>query len=280
MKKTFVVWLFIILACQKMVSQDPGSDITAFRGTVLPQYSTYFKSAGLSPAGQLVLSANDAYASLSVNSKTAIMDNLMKKWTESLILVNYGSKSELWGWNIDTGKALRLDGWDVNAARVSNAPVNKGTRTALHPFFVYVGGQGILDSEHNLNAGLSTRVGFFLLKNRWDLAWTLSGAVIGNIDSTTSSSNQLSTGLMTKFYFPIKSLKLSPNVGIDLQSTVISSSEGSSSQAANRAVLAGVSWYVGQGSLDFGLRQGLAKGQKMSATIGYTIMPGTGKKRK
>jgi len=208
------------------------------------------------------------------------MDNIMKKWQESLVVVSYSGKGELWGWNTDTGKAMRIDSWDTNAQRPTKPAVTAKTRTARHPFFVYVGGQGVLDNNHNLNAALSTRVGFFLLKNRWDLAWTFSGGVVGNTDSTGLMSSRLSTGLMTKVYFPIKRIHLSPNVGFDLQSTVVTDPEGASNQAANRAVLAGVSWYIGQGSLDFGLRLGLEKGQGISATIGYTFMPGIGKRKK
>jgi hypothetical protein len=204
------------------------------------------------------------------------MDNLMKKWQESLVLVQYETKSELWGLNSDNGKAIHIDTWDLNATKPNGPSLVTASRTGLHPFFVYFGGQGVLDSEHNLNFAINTRVGFFLLKDRWDLAWTFSGGILGNIDNTDAMSNQLSTGLMSKVYFPIRKLNISPNAGFDLQSTAYSDAEGSTTTSANRALLMGISWYVGHGSLDFGVRIG----KEVTASIGYTIMPRFDKKKR
>jgi hypothetical protein len=276
MKQIFFSFLMVLIAFQQTYAQIPSDKIVSFRNDVLSQYSTYFIKAELSENGQLVLSANEKYNSLPLNSRKVIMDNLMKKWQESLVLVQYETKSELWGLNSDNGKALRIDTWDLNATNTTGPSLATASRTGLHPFFVYFGGQGVLDSERNLNFAINTRVGFFLLKDRWDLAWTFSGGILGNIDNTDAMSNQLSTGLMSKVYFPIRKLNISPNAGFDLQSTAYSDAEGSTTTSANRALLMGISWYVGHGSLDFGVRIG----KEVTATIGYTIMPRFDKKKK
>jgi hypothetical protein len=243
---------------------------------VLPQYNPYFTSSTVSDKGQLVLYANEKYHQLALNTRKALMGNLLKKWSASLVLVQDGSRSELWGLNEETGGALRVDTWDINAPNLPPKATETPVKTALHPFFVYVGGQGMLDSEHNLNVAVNTRVGFFLLLNRWDLAFTFSGGIIGSIDSTAAMANQLSTGLMSRFYFPIQKLHISPNIGFDLEGTVYTTNEGVTSNSNSQHLLTGISWFVGRGSLDLGVRIG----KEVTATVGYTLVPDFKKKKK
>jgi hypothetical protein len=80
---------------------------------------------------------------------------------------------------------------------------------------------------------------------------------------------------MSKVYFPIRKLHISPNIGFDLQSVSYNTVEGSSTNSVSRSLLVGISWFVGQGSLDFGVR--ISK--EVNATIGYTLIPRFGKKR-
>ncbi|MBN1789118.1 MAG: hypothetical protein JW830_01390 [Bacteroidales bacterium] len=277
MKQILYSILALLILFQQAYSQQPPDKITTFRLEVLPQYSTYFNSAGVSAKGQLVLSANEKYNSLAAGTKKGIMDNLLKQWQESLVMIQYGSRSELWGWDAGNGTALRIDTWDLNPVLPAAGPIARATagKIAAHPFFVYLGGQGVLDSDHNLNLAINTRVGFFLLRDRWDLAWTFSGGVLGSIDSSSASTHQFSTGLMSKVYFPIRKLHISPNIGFDLQSVSYNSVEGSSTNSVSHSLLLGISWFVGQGSLDFGVR--ISK--EVNATIGYTLMPRFGKKR-
>lgn len=203
------------------------------------------------------------------------MDNLVKKWQESLIIVQYNSKSELWGTNSETGNAIRIDSWDVNASNLCSPSSMALSGTGKHPFFVYGGGSGIFDSDQNLNVSINGRVGFFLLKNRWDLAWCLSGGSSGNTD-TSATSTTFSVGLMSKYYFPIPKLKISPSIGIDLESTMYTDEEGSSTDAVTRSLLLGISWYVGPGSFDIGYRIN----KESSLTVGYTFLPGLNRKKK
>ncbi len=90
---------------------------------------------------------------------------------------------------------------------------------------------------------------------------------MGNVNSD-ALNNDFITGLMSKFYFPIRKLNLSPNVGFDLQGYVLTSPE-STSQSVTRSLLAGISWYVGSGSIDLGFRIN----KQVSASLGYTFIP-------
>jgi hypothetical protein len=268
--------LVLLFWASLSVMGQSGNPLEVFRTSVLPQYNPYFTSSTVSDKGQLVLYANEKYHQLALNTRKALMGNLLKKWSASLVLVQDGSRSELWGLNEETGGALRVDTWDINAPNLPPKATETPVKTALHPFFVYVGGQGMLDSEHNLNVAVNTRVGFFLLLNRWDLAFTFSGGIIGSIDSTAAMANQLSTGLMSRFYFPIQKLHISPNIGFDLEGTVYTTNEGVTSNSNSQHLLTGISWFVGRGSLDLGVRIG----KEVTATVGYTLVPDFKKKKK
>jgi hypothetical protein len=277
MKQVFNILLLLLMGLSQIYAQGPSEKIASFREVVLPQYNVYFTNAELTESGQLMLYAGEKYNLLSKVWKKAVMDNLIKTWQESLVLVQYNTKRELWGWNSETGKALFLDGWDINPKAATKTATTVISKTALHPFFVYIGGQGQLDKNHEANAAFNSRVGFFLLRNRWDLAWTFSGGLMGNIDSEAAMTDQFSTGLMSKVYFPIKNLNISPNVGLDISSTVYSSSE-SVGNTYNRSasLLAGISWYIGHGSLDVGFRIG----KEFTTMIGYTYIPRFDKMKK
>jgi hypothetical protein len=270
MNKVLNVLLIMLIGSLQIFAQDPTEKITSFRESVLPKYNIYFTNAELTESGQLTLSAGEKYKLLSLSGKKAIMDNLVKSWQESLVLVHYESKRELWVWDSETGKAFLLDWWDINATAVPKTTLSTGSKTALHPWFVYLGGQGQMDKNHEVNGALNTRIGFFLLRNRWDFAWTFSGGLLGNIDSEVPMTSRFSTGLMSKVYFPVKKLNMSPNVGIDIASTTYTSSETvANTHNQSVSLLAGISWYIGHGSLDVGFRIG----NEFTTMIGYTYIP-------
>ncbi|MFZ0282669.1 MAG: hypothetical protein WAL29_13545 [Bacteroidales bacterium] len=267
MKQLSIILFFLTIAFQTVCSQSSPDKIESFRKNVLPQYSGYFSAADLLPGGQLKLSAVENYNSLSGTSKKVVMDNLVKAWQESLISVQSGTKRELWGWNSDAGKALLIEDWDLNEKPPAPMPASPPSKTALHPWFVYLGGQEQVDSHKNINMGLNTRVGFFLLLDRWDLAATFSGFMMGNIDSDEMNS-QISSGIMSKVYFPIKKLRISPNVGGELSWTNSTFSDTRTS-SLTPYFLTGISWYVGSGSFDAGVRTG----KQSVLMFGYTFIP-------
>ena len=270
MNRVFSILTILLISSSHIFAQVTAEKLAAFRESVLLKYNVYFTHADLTESGQLTLSATDKYQPLSIAGKKAMMDQLVRSWQESLVLVQNESKRELWVWDGDTGKALLLDRWDINATAVTKTATTASSKTALHPWFVYLGGQGQMDKNHEVNGAINTRIGFFLLRNRWDLAWTFSGGLLGNYDSEVPMTSRFSTGLMSKVYFPIKKYNISPNAGIDVSSTTYTSSEAAGN-TYNRTVslLAGISWYIGHGSLDIGFRIG----DEFNTMIGYTYIP-------
>jgi len=195
------------------------------------------------------------------------MDKITRSWQQSLILIQYGTRRELWGFNNSSGKALKIDVWDLEKRPVTSGPVSAPSGVSQHPWFVYFGLQEQFDSNKNLNIGFSSRVGFFLLRDRWDLALSGSGFMSGNIEAD-NPTYQTSIGLMSKVYFPIVKYRISPNIGAEFSwnNYTISDTKNSS---LSPFLITGINWYVGNGSFDLGIRTG----KQYIIMVGYTFMP-------
>jgi hypothetical protein len=267
MKKLYIFLPILLIWFQAGYAQDSASSLKLFRSHVLPAYNTYFSSADLTFNGQLKLLALPEYALLPEAGKKAVMDKLISAWQISLVLVQYESQRELWGWNSQSMKSLLLDAWDINTASHAIAPAAGGPRTNSHPWFCYVGGMFNLDSLKNINTTITTSVGFFLLNNRWDLAAMVSSSAMGNAD-TEDVTSQVSAGLQSKVYFPLKQYNISPSIGAEIALTNVTFGE-TSTTTFTPAVLLGISWYVGGGSLDIGLKIN----SHTTVMVGYTFMP-------
>ena len=261
MKRLLPILFTILLGSQQMTAQVSGKFET-FRDKVLPEYSMYFTQAGLTESGQLILSALDNYTGLPPDEKKAIMVNIARAWRDSLVLVKYGSKREVWGKSVESGSVSLLDVYDLNSLPLAK-PVKTDNRS--HPWFFYFGGQFGGDSQNNINLALNLRIGFFLLKNRWDFATTFSGGLTGNTKAVDGGTGWVNTGLMTRVHFPIKKLGISPNVGGEVTVSVY----GDTPASINPALVLGISWYVVFGSLDLGI----SIGNIVSGSGGYTMSP-------
>ena len=263
MKKLFILLFALLLGSQHTIGQGSGK-LESFRETVLTGYNVYFTRADLTGAGKLSLAATDSYNALSADAKRTIMVSVTKAWNDSLVLVHYGSKREIWGRSSESGDIELLDVLDLNSAPMA-IPVIRNAQ--LHPWFFYVGGQFGGDNQNNINLALNLRVGFYLLINRLDMATTFSAGVTGNTAATGagSSSGWVNTGLMGRVHFPIKKLGLSPNVGGQLTVNLY----GNTPATINAALLLGVSWYLGVGNLDIGI----SIGNIVSGSGGYTFSP-------
>jgi hypothetical protein len=181
MKKLFILLLILLPVAMTTKAQPASGKLDTFRTQVLPAYSTYFGSADMTEGGHLQLFALESYVQLSPSARKSVMDNLLKGWPESLVLVSYGSINELWGRNADGHQSVLLDNWDNNLPSLQTQP--KTAKTPAHPWFCYAGYHFQYDSEKNINLALNTRIGFFLLLNRWDLAVTFTGSAFGNVDA-------------------------------------------------------------------------------------------------
>jgi len=265
MKKLFTILFVIVLGSPQTFAQA-SKNLDAFREKVLPQYSTYFTQAELTEKGGLSLSASDNYASLPSESKKSIVTNITSAWKDSLVIIHYGSMRELWGWNARTSETKLLDELDMDMAIPVPAKVPEANlqKTNLHPWFMYLGGQVMGDSQKSLNISLNMRLGFFLLMNRWDFATTLSAGSSGNIETTGTPYTNI--GAMTRVHFPIKKYGISPNIGAEM--TVASFGKTESTFAPSLVV--GLSWFVGIGRIDIGIKIG----NITSGMGGYTMYPG------
>jgi hypothetical protein len=270
MKRAFIILSLLLLGILQAFPQG-SSHLETFKQGVLPQFSEYFSSVEQTENGQLKLTASINYVNLSSLDRKNVLNRLILFWQESLIIIHFDTKNELWGWNGISQQAMLFDTWNLNPVKVVNQTDSRSSATALHPWFFYIGGMTYFDSSKNIDLALNAHVGFFLLVNRWDLALSVSESLNG---TTTSEdlNGQLSLGLMSKVYFPLKEYNLSPNIGAEIAVTKSSNSALSLSPA----LLLGTSWYVGIGSLDVEFRIG----QKFTAMIGYTFVPSLSSKKK
>ncbi len=264
MKKLFILLLILLPVAMTTKAQPASGKLDTFRTQVLPAYSTYFGSADMTEGGHLQLFALESYVQLSPSARKSVMDNLLKGWPESLVLVSYGSINELWGRNADGHQSVLLDNWDNNLPSLQTQP--KTAKTPAHPWFCYAGYHFQYDSEKNINLALNTRIGFFLLLNRWDLAVTFTGSAFGNVDADPAVKASL--GLMSRVYFPIPELKISPNIGGNLAwESIIVNDE--ITKKATPSLLTGISWFVGPGSFDIGV----TINKEPTVMVGYTFVP-------
>jgi hypothetical protein len=262
MKQLYIILMALSLGLQQTNAQV-SRKLDSFKENVMPEYNGYFDKAEITENGLLNLSALDKYVRLSSDGKSAIMVSICKIWQDSVVLVHFRTKKELWGWNSETGSARLLDQWDPNTSLSANPLVPKPQMPVYHPWFVYIGGQLGGDNQKNVNISLNTRVGFYLLMNRWDFATTISGGRSGNVEAT--SEGWANIGLMSRVHFPIKKLGISPNIGGE-----VTLASFGTVQTTTKSLLIGISWFVGFGSVDIGVRIG----SEVSTVGGLTLSPG------
>ena len=264
MKKLYTVIIVLLIGSQMIFGQDKNAKLDSFRSDVLTKYQAYFTAATLDKSGQLRLTAGESYSKLASSDKKDIMNIILRSWQESLVILQFESNRELWGWNGEANEGQLIEVWNLNPQPRSAEPQAMQSDIAKHPWFFYIGGASQMDSFQNINGALSARLGFFLLLNKLDLAASVTEQLSGNIEDE-SSSLSTSVGLASKFYFPIQKHNISPNLGAELAVTIPSEGE----IAFTPYFLAGVSWYVGPGSLDAGLRIGSSS----MLMFGYTLIP-------
>lgn len=258
--KQLVIILFGLFFGWQQVCAQVALKFESFKQKVLPENSMYFSKAELSDNEQLSLTAIEKYIGLSAQEKVTVMSKVAKSWKESLIIVNYGSKMELWGWSTETGSTQLLDDWDLTPPQLPLMPVTNASRTSMHPWFFYVGGMLGGDNGKNVNFAFNTRLGFFLLVNKWDFATTFSTGSVGNASDESASTGWVNFGLMSRVHFPIKKFTIQPNIGASLQF-------GDSGTQASLSL--GFMWFVGFGSIDVAVNIG----NQFSTLGGYTAFP-------
>jgi len=248
----------------------------------LSQFGIYFENAEMTETGTIRLQAKESFASLSAEKKNTVMELVLSKGY-TLASVSYNYKRELWQKDVTSGTVTLIDNWDLNTLYTPKTTLKTLRKTDVHPWFLYFGLNSNFTSDgYNGGIYLSSRLGFFLLKNRWDLALSYSLGVTATGDENNSSTTATSDlGIMSKVYFPIKKYNISPYVGLGISylwslpdGTIYNeTTEDYESLPAtttwNIPVYLGVSWFVGPGSLDFGLQIS----NNTIFMVGYTFSP-------
>ena len=155
------------------------------------------------------------YSTMSEETKKELIKSNANKYAVKIVNVITNHTVELW--RVYYIGAMLVDSWDMNSTdsnmekmKTTNYPV----RNIEHPWFV------------NISASMSTintvtingygRIGFFLMKGRWDMA--VNGLVSCVKTSTVAEGDRsdysYSLGFDTRVYFPIKSIKTSPFIGV------------------------------------------------------------------
>lgn len=275
MKKKITILLILFAVLKGAYTQEASDYLRQFREKTLPAKLVYFSDVALSESRLLLLNSTEKYDKLAIDDKKKQMNEITMDWPHSLVLVKHFSKFELWGRSSDNSHSILLDTWDTNPMPVSLQSVTQSQPSTSHPWFFYLGGLLQLNTDKYINIAFNTRVGFFLLLERWDLALTYSASKNGYIESPETMGIN-SIGLMSKVYFPLKKFNLYPNAGLEISrnSTKINETWNNSLKAY---LLTGISWYVGPGSLDLSFRIG----DNVTSMVGYSFMPGNlGKKKK
>ena len=266
MKRLYIL-IFACVIGQNIFAQN---DTESFTQMILAHYDNYFEKAELQN-GHIWLYATNDFLAMPTEKKQMLLETIFAKWETDLIIISYDYQRELWKKDGTKKSISKIDNWNMN--NITFIKVSEGRqsqRLGLYSWFVNFGGQVNWDSSEysNVNLCLSSRVGSFLFKNRWDLA--LSTAF-----SVDDYNIRFEMGPTSRVYFPIKKKKISPYVGLgllyawneyypdDYNLDVVTSTSW------NPSLLLGVSYFTGSGSLDFGLQIS----ENFSATIGYTFSP-------
>jgi hypothetical protein len=234
----------------------------------LSQFGIYFTDAEGSETGIIRLQATGLFASFSTEKKNTVMEFVLSKGY-TLASVAYEYKRELWKKDQFSNTVALLDSWDLNTLYTPKTTLKTLQKTDVHPWFFYFGLNSNFNEE-SLSIYLSSRLGFFLLKNRWDLALSYSAGLYGRYEDGATYNSDL--GLMSKVYYPIRKYNISPYAGLGISYLWSEYNDGSyeSYPATTNwdvPVYLGVSWWVGSGSLDFGLQIG----DNSVFTVGYTF---------
>jgi hypothetical protein len=236
-------------------------------------FNDYFER--LSDDTHLNLYAKAAYGTLPEDEKILILRKIFAAQNkDKFIVVHYKNQREVWYKNA-SGKPIILDAvnLDMDAQKIIE---DKKERFVKHPWFVYGGGQSSFTTDDITNIYVNSRIGFFLMANRWDLALSLT------INTTIETNISFGAGLVSKFYLPVErynfskelqKMRIHPYVGGGItRNYVINTADRENytgSWATDFSVLTGVNWYFGPGSFDIGLQYGNVS--KFTVMIGYVF---------
>ena len=225
--------------------------------------------------GITFLEATESYMDLSDYDKSSSIKMVLSdNNNNNIIVIDYGHLREMWKKNDATKEFVRFDILNIDNPDLQRFVKKHPERFMKHPWFFYFGGQYSVNPDMNaFSAFGSVRGGFFLLANRWDIAVSFMAGY--NADDEGTDGFIMSVGLVSKVYFPIKKIGLSPYVGAGISCNFDSDFE----PHLDVPVVVGLSWRLGPGSLDIGFQYGLRTAfidniqNTYMGIIGYTFCP-------
>ncbi|MCK9626972.1 MAG: porin family protein [Bacteroidales bacterium] len=267
MKKTLFLIITVLLS-QNIIAQD----LSAFRSDKLQEVSMYFIMAKSFDEKLNIIAKPEMYNRLTIQKKANLLGNLSSEYTKSSFIVRSGNICELWYKESSAGTLRLVDSWDMaNPDLKRFAPVTM-ERASKHPWFFNFSGQAHINEDETGNMSFQTRIGFFMLRDTWDLALSYNlGILQKEVEYTTYSDINLNS----RVYYPIRKYKLSPylGAGVAYNISTIHTEEDESIKTTTFSIPVsfGVSWLLGPGSVEVGGQYNKSRG--FSATIGYTFRP-------
>jgi hypothetical protein len=245
---------------------------------LLKNYSVYFKQATCKNTTLFII-ATEQYGTLNNQDKKELFAEAFAGLDIDLVNIDYSAQQskymhELWNKEgVGIFNLIETDNLNsINAE--SYVPLMQKT-TRYHPWFYYLGfgfnNPDLLgnDDESAAEIMVNARIGSFLLKDFLDLSFSTSYSY-----DFINENNTFDFSLISKIYFPIRKIHLSPFIGGGIGYRLVDW-DGQITWSA----LAGISWYVGIGSFDIAAQYN----KDLYMTVGYTfssLAKGTRTKKK
>ena len=216
---------------------------------------------GFAKEKKLHLMTNSDYATLSDSQKREVLGKVAQEFSGyDMTLYTGGQQRELW---IADGSSVKcLEKWNNDSLQMENYLPLELKRQGRTKWFYYVGGM-LNGGGGSTSYSFNLRTGSYLYKNLLDASGTLN--IGGNKTKGAKSQFAGDVGLDSRAYLPfrIKDVNLAPYAGAGVSWSFAPDS------FFEFRLLAGGCWFIGPGSLDFGLQYGTKS--KFSFTMGYTF---------
>lgn len=267
MKKHLLILSFSLLFISAMPSfaQSPAGGPRIYADTAAVNY---FQN-GILQDGKLHLVPKKEFKKLSEEQKRQVLDVFVPDFGDKGFIVHDGNLKELW--MLDARGQLQLiDAWNMDNPELQRFMPITLERTGPSRLFWYAGG-ALNGTKGSFTGSVNLRAGTYLYKNLLDCSVLANIGVMSTDDSTDFTGD---VGLMGRAYIPMKSEKtpIAPygGLGVTLNYT--------QETYVELVFYAGISIFVGPGSLDVGAQYGIKS--KFALTLGYTFRPNIGGKNK
>lgn len=261
MRKTKILFLIIVvmMMCGTAVAQTTRYKSISDTSVVKYLRGGYVKDS------MLHLMANDKYSALDINEKKKVLysiaQSMLPKKVKDITVYTHAQQRELW--KVTDAGSFLMEQWDNDDLQLENYMPLELKRNGNSKVFYYVGGS-FNKGESYSNGSLNLRGGTYLYENTVDISATFGIGYVKMSDTSQLSGN---VGIDSRYYLPYKpkSINLTPYVGAGVSWTYAPSSY------FELCMLAGCCWFIGQGSVDFGLQYGIKSG--VLFTVGFTFRP-------